>query len=102
MSKFHINPKTGNPGICKAKVTCPYGDLEKDHFETKEEARVAFEKQAKDSALDAWQKRVNPKAVDAAAAYRVGKESMDRRRTERQENFIKYGSSYGHGGHGSR
>lgn len=43
MPKFHINPKTGNPGACKAMVSCPYGDLDSDHYGSAEEARAAYE-----------------------------------------------------------
>jgi hypothetical protein len=43
MTRYHINPRTGNPGICRAHVACPYGDLEKDHFDSKEAAREAYE-----------------------------------------------------------
>ena len=42
MSKYHVNSK-GEPGICQAKKYCPYGDLEKDHYPTKEAARLGYE-----------------------------------------------------------
>jgi hypothetical protein len=47
-TKYHINPATGNPGVCKAKHQCRFGDLETDHYSSKEDARAAFEKQGKD------------------------------------------------------
>lgn len=40
---FHINPKTGEPGPCKAMVSCPFGDLEADHYATADDARQAYE-----------------------------------------------------------
>lgn len=43
MSKFHVNPNTGNVAPCTAKAKCPFGDLEKDHYATPELARAAFE-----------------------------------------------------------
>lgn len=45
MSKFHVNPKTGNPGICKAKEeeNCPFAGLS-EHYTTREEAQAAYEK----------------------------------------------------------
>lgn len=44
MDKFHVNPKTGNAGACKSvKGKCPFGEAD-DHFATKPEARVAYEK----------------------------------------------------------
>lgn len=44
MSRFHINPKTGNPGLCSANISCPFGDINADHYSSKEEARTAYEK----------------------------------------------------------
>lgn len=43
MGKFHVNPQTGNAGPCKAKQSCPFGDLEDDHYATREDAARAFE-----------------------------------------------------------
>jgi hypothetical protein len=45
MSKYHIN-KQGNPGICKAEIDCPFGDLETAHYASKNAARAAYEKSA--------------------------------------------------------
>lgn len=42
MAKYHVNSK-GEPGVCKANVSCPYGDLKKDHFPSKDAAREAYE-----------------------------------------------------------
>lgn len=41
--KYHINPRTGKAVVCKAKIRCPFGDLEKDHYETRDAARRAYE-----------------------------------------------------------
>lgn len=42
MARYHITA-SGDPGLCRAQIECPLGDSEL-HFETKEEARKAFEK----------------------------------------------------------
>jgi hypothetical protein len=42
MARYHINPKTGNPGICRAKEQCPFGDAS-NHYDSKEEAHKAYE-----------------------------------------------------------
>jgi hypothetical protein len=42
MAKYHINPQTGNPGACRAKEKCPFGDTD-HHYDSKEAARQAFE-----------------------------------------------------------
>lgn len=43
MSKYHINPWTGNPGVCKAQIACRFGG-ETDHFDSPETARRNFER----------------------------------------------------------
>lgn len=40
---FHLNPTTGVAGKCRATVSCPFGDLDKDHYATAAEARIAYE-----------------------------------------------------------
>jgi len=46
MSKFHINPKTGEPGLCRAHGgNCPFGSADQ-HFNSAEDARSAYEQQA--------------------------------------------------------
>ncbi len=43
MVSYHINPKTGNPGICRATKFCPFGSMEGEHFASKAEARAFYE-----------------------------------------------------------
>lgn len=44
MNKFHLN-NNGDPGVCSARPGhCPFGN-ESNHFESKENAREAYEKQ---------------------------------------------------------
>jgi hypothetical protein len=43
VAKYHINPETGNPGVCKATKRCRFGDLETDHYTSKEAASAAYE-----------------------------------------------------------
>lgn len=40
--KYHINRK-GDVGKCTAVVACPFGDFDKDHYDTPEAARAAYE-----------------------------------------------------------
>ena len=42
MAKYHLNPETGNPGICKATKRCRFEGLT-DHYGSKEEAQAAYE-----------------------------------------------------------
>lgn len=57
MAKFHLNPK-GAPGVCRARKTCPYGDLEKDHFGSEEEARKAYESRMEKAEIPLMKLRV--------------------------------------------
>lgn len=41
--RYHVNPKTGNTGICKAHYSCPFGNLESAHFDDAAAAREFFE-----------------------------------------------------------
>lgn len=43
MSRYHINPNTGQPGRCSAVISCPFGDAESDHYDSAAEARSAYE-----------------------------------------------------------
>jgi hypothetical protein len=42
-SRFHVNPVSGNTGVCKAFYDCPFGDEATAHFDTAAEARSFFE-----------------------------------------------------------
>jgi hypothetical protein len=42
MARYHINAQ-GNPGVCHAKKACPFGDMDSDHYSSKEDARSAYE-----------------------------------------------------------
>lgn len=40
MAKFHVNPDTGVPGVCRAKKKCRFGD-DSEHYATRDEAVLA-------------------------------------------------------------
>lgn len=40
--KYHLNPTSGEPGQCRAKRSCPFGDSSA-HYASPEEARSAYE-----------------------------------------------------------
>lgn len=50
MLKYHLSPKTGNPGICKAKYKCAFGDIETEHYSSRELARAAYEEKMRGEA----------------------------------------------------
>lgn len=43
MNIYHVNPETGEPGLCVARVQCRYGGA--PHYESVEAARRGFEAQ---------------------------------------------------------
>ena len=52
MAKYHINPKTGNPGVCRAQEgKCPFGAAD-EHYSSPQEARLAYEKLMGQTVLD--------------------------------------------------
>ncbi len=67
MARYHINPHTGNPGVCRAKNNCPYGNLETEHFDSQEAARAAYESGQLDSAF-ATLRKTTAQVVDEVLA----------------------------------
>lgn len=49
--RFHINPETGRPNICRAKTPegCSY--FGEDHYDSREEAQAAYERSQEDNLL---------------------------------------------------
>jgi len=52
MARFHVNPTTLEPGRCRAKKSCPFGDAS-EHFDTPQEAQAFAEKRLSES-MDAF------------------------------------------------
>lgn len=52
MPRYHVHPITGVPDVCHAKMECPFGDVQTDHYSTKKEARQAFEQSMKHRMFD--------------------------------------------------
>lgn len=42
MPRYHIN-NNGQAGVCRALRVCPFGDRDKDHYDSPEEARADYE-----------------------------------------------------------
>ncbi len=55
MSRFHVNPETGNTGECRAVYECPFG--EENHYDSLDQAREAYENAMSTEALATLQKR---------------------------------------------
>lgn len=71
MNRFHINPKSGDAGRCKAENgNCPFGG-ESEHHPTAEAARAAYEREAlspEESGL-VWPPVGLPKKLHKAANF---------------------------------
>lgn len=65
MARYHINPRTGEPGTCRARHACPFGDLESDHYDSPEAAREAYEAGNPEELLRALTKKVDG-AIDSS------------------------------------
>lgn len=70
MSKFHINPETGRPNQCTAKIKCRFG-ADTKHYASKDEARVGYEKDMKEQTLSKSLKKSeqHSKNMKRQAAY---------------------------------
>lgn len=67
MSKYHVNPTTGNAGPCSAETRCPFGSVD-EHFPSAQEARSAYE--AKNAAFAA------PQSVGDEQDYQLADEVL--------------------------
>lgn len=63
MAQYHINPETGRPNQCTAKVKCRFG-ADTQHFDSKEAARAGYEKQMQGQTVSgALKKSTSPSDV---------------------------------------
>lgn len=73
MAKYHINPNTGNPGICKADPSkpnargCDFDLGESDHYASADEARTAYEFSMVNEATPIASKPVDKKLLQIQA-----------------------------------
>lgn len=65
MKKYHINPTTGRISLCHALHSCPFGNLETDHYSDQQEARSAYESLLSDETLPRPVVRDSLKEMDA-------------------------------------
>ena len=79
MPRYHINPTTGNPGPCRAMVSCPFGDMESEHFDSAAQARRAYE-QGSGGAFAAL-RRKGPGTVLQLTSGKPGEETVSYFRT---------------------
>ena len=60
MTKYHINPETGRTNICRAVNNCAFSKNGEsvEHYDSKEEAQTAFEKQNSKKIINSIEKRI--------------------------------------------
>lgn len=79
MAKYHINPATGNPGVCRADPSkpnargCDFDLGESDHYGSAEEARTAYEASMENEATPAAAKPVDKKTLRLQAKTEIPK-----------------------------
>lgn len=70
MAKYHINPETGNPGLCKADPSnpnsrgCRFGESEDSHYPTKAAAAQAYEEKMEAAEVAEAERRARNAARD--------------------------------------
>jgi hypothetical protein len=91
MSKYHVNPKTGNPGLCTAKNQCPFGDSS-EHFDSKAEARQSYS-----NSMEATTALSSPKRrAQRPKAPRYPYSSLDASSHVAEFDYDSYGPPNGH------
>ena len=88
--KYHINPKTGNPGKCSAKITCPFGN-DDVHYNSREEAREAYEKINSNVSLQVTKEeaRIYNDYRNLLNNLRENSRNRDSRASERKQKALK-------------
>lgn len=75
MTKYHINPETGNPGLCKADPSnpnsrgCRFGESEDSHYPSKAAAAQAYEE--KMEAIEARNAARDPQGLTDSLEQRL-------------------------------
>lgn len=68
---YHINPGTGRPNICRAKIQCEFGP-DAPHFESKKEAREYYEAHKKDETVPAAMSKTEGSAETGLVSEEIG------------------------------
>ena len=75
--RYHVNPKTGNPGVCHAQAgKCPFGGDE-NHYPSENEARAAYEQKMAHMVVKAVSKK-SAKDVEHAISTAVALLAIER------------------------
>lgn len=77
MARYHVNPRTGGTSVCGAKISCPFGDMETEHYGSREEAAKAFENKMKEDNIPDPPKKTTqtkPKNLEEMFAVRAASE----------------------------
>lgn len=75
MPRYHISPSTGRPNICQAKISCPFGHMETDHYDSKDAARAAYEQRMSGNTFTPLKKKLGDSDVISLAEKRAAKEA---------------------------
>lgn len=90
MNRYHINPETGNVGVCRAKLQCRFGDMTSDHYDSIESAQSAFEVKV-ELALENYStaEKLYQKAVERSMEVEANLKTLQDLATEWEKNGIR-------------
>ena len=88
--RYHVNPETGNPNVCRAKLKCPYGG-DSLHYDSKEAARASFELSANYSQLHSFSKEKMSRGARLLLALDRTQQVVARRIQEAENEGTKWG-----------
>ena len=85
-------------------VQCPFGDLDDDHFDNKDDARAAYEEQQKKEAINNWvRKTPDPDPAAVPTGGHGGRKAPTGGHGAAPASSGRHGKSApAYGGHGSR
>lgn len=86
MARYHVNPETGDPGICSAKINCPFGGPE-DHYPTALDAAKARELADTNKLIAALQSKARGLKKDISTS--TTPKDSDFNLTEKQKTFLE-------------
>ena len=91
VKRYHINPKTGDPSICRAKLNCPFSP-ECEHFSNELAARKFFEREMEyptHSPFSEWVEKLNELIPLGSAPEKVDWNDIGKPQYSLDEAFLK-------------
>jgi len=94
MTRYHIND-AGNPGQCEAKIKCRFGDLETEHYGSREEAAQAYEEKQEKEIQEARKALDTLNKLEGVSRSLTKNSDRLRQKIEATEKIVKVASNEG-------